>query len=123
MFLEVTGVPPTLGSVKDALILFSSVSFLACGAGCFFLEYLKKEFVRYGFSNQRPLIGLLQICGALGLIAGSWVPLLGKAAAGGLALMMLAGVIVRISIRDTFLQTTPAILYLLVNTYLVFFAY
>ena len=69
------------------------------------------------------MIGLLQICGALGLIGGLWAPLLGKASASGLALMMLAGILVRIKIRDGLLKTTPAVLYFLVNAYLVFFAY
>ena len=79
--------------------------------------------MRYGFSAQRRLIGILQICGATGLIAGLYFPLLGKTGAGGLALMMLAGVLVRIKIRDNLLQTMPAILYFLVNTYLSLFAY
>jgi hypothetical protein len=79
--------------------------------------------VRFGFSAQRGLIGLLQICGALGLIGGLWFPLLGKAGAGGLALMMFVGILVRIKIRDSLLKTTPAVLYFLVNTYLVLLAY
>jgi len=79
--------------------------------------------VRFGFSAQRGLIGLLQICGALGLIGGLWFPLLGKAGAGGLALMMFVGILVRIKIRDSLLKTTPAVLYFLVNNYLVLFAY
>ena len=79
--------------------------------------------MRFGFSAQRGLIGLLQICGALGVIAGLWFPLLGKAGAGGLAVMMFVGILVRIKIRDSLLKTMPAVLYFLVNTYLVLFAY
>jgi hypothetical protein len=106
-----------------AIILFSGISFLVYGVGCFTSQYLKKEFVRYGFSAQRTKIGFLQICGAGGLFVGLWVPLLGKAGAGGLALMMLVGILVRMKIRDNLRQTTPAILYFLVNTYLLLFAY
>ena len=109
--------------MKDEIILFSAISFLAYGLGCFTSRHLKKEFVRFGFSAQRALIGLLQICGALGLIAGLWFPLLGKAGAGGLALMMLCGILVRIRICDSLLKTMPAILYFLVNTYLALCAY
>ena len=109
--------------MKDTIILFSALSFLAYGLGCFTSQHLKKEFVRFGFSAQRGLIGLLQICGALGLIGGLWFPLLGKAGAGGLALMMFVGILVRIKIRDSLLKTTPAVLYFLVNTYLVLLAY
>lgn len=109
--------------MKDALILFSALSFLFYGLGCFTSRHLKREFVRFGFSRQRWLIGLLQICGALGLIGGLWFPVLGTAGAAGLALMMLVGTLVRIKIRDTLLKTTPAVLYFLVNAYLAIFAY
>jgi uncharacterized membrane protein YphA (DoxX/SURF4 family) len=107
-----------------ALTLFSAVSFLFYGFGCFASRYLKKEFERYGFSAQRGLIGSLQILGALGQIGGLclWLPLLGKAAAAGLALMMLVAIGVRIRIRDTPLQIMPAVLYFLVNAYLTFLA-
>ena len=39
-------------------------------------------------------------------------------AAAGLALLMLLGVGVRIKIRDSFLQTLPALGYLALNAYL-----
>jgi len=37
--------------------------------------------------------------------------------------MMLLAILVRIKIQDGFLKTTPAILYFLLNGYLVLFAY
>lgn len=43
---------------------------------------------------------------------------MGQLAAAGLALMMLAAVGVRIWIRDTFVQTLPALFYLALNGYL-----
>ncbi len=79
--------------------------------------------MRFGFSPQRRLIGLLQILGSLALIGGLWLPLLGTAGAVGVALMMLTGILVRIKIRDSLLKTMPAVLYFLVNTYLALFAY
>lgn len=121
--LESTATAPIFKQLKEVIILFSALSFLFYGTGCFTSLYLRAEFERYGFSAQRRLIGFLQICGSLALIIGNWLPILGKAGALGLALMMFAGVIVRIKIRDTFFQTTPAIFYCLLNTYLVFFAY
>jgi len=75
--------------LNETLSLFSALSFLAYGTGCFTSRYLASEFMRYGFSRQRRLIGMLQILGAVALIAGWWLPPLGKAGAGGLALMML----------------------------------
>jgi hypothetical protein len=43
---------------------------------------------------------------------------MGQLAAGGLTLMMLVAIIVRIQIKDTLLQTLPALFYLALNTYL-----
>ncbi len=123
LFLDVLSRSPRIAALKEAIILFSALSFLVYGAGCFTSRHLRDEFVRYGFSRERRLIGFLQICGSLGLIAGMWLPWLGKGGAGGLALMMLVAILVRIRIRDSFLKTTPAILYFFVNTYLAIFAY
>ena len=106
-----------------ALILCSAISFLGYGAACFLSDSLKREFDRYHFGSQRALIGGLQFCAALGLLAGLSQPWMGRAAAAGLALMMLVAVGVRIKIKDTFLQTTPALFYLALNTYLCFAAF
>jgi len=109
---------PSFSGVNNAITLLSALSFLAYGIGCFTSRHLQREFVRFGLSPLRKLIGLLQICGSLGLLAGFRFPLLGQTAAGGLALMMLLAILVRIKIRDNFLKTTPAILYFAVNGYL-----
>lgn len=106
-----------------ALILCSAISFLGYGAACFLSDSLKREVARYGFGSQRALIGGLQLCAALGLLAGLSQPWVGRATAAGLALMMLVAVGVRIKIKDTFLQTTPALFYLVLNTYLCFAAF
>ncbi len=79
---------------------------------------MKREFERYRFGSQRMLVGGLQICAAIGLLAGLSQPWMGRASAAGLALMMLVAVGVRIRIKDTLLQTIPALLYLALNAYL-----
>jgi uncharacterized membrane protein YkgB len=101
-----------------ALILCSAFSFVGYGAACFLSGSFKREFTRYGFGSQRALIGGLQLSAAVGLLVGLSQPWIGRAAAAGLALMMLVGVGVRIKIKDTFLQTTPALFYLVLNAYL-----
>lgn len=101
-----------------ALILFSALSFLGYGLGCFFSAYMKQEFLRYRRGSQRVLVGILQLCAAIGLLAGTSQPWMGIVAAGGLALMMLFAINVRIQIKDTMLQTIPALFYLALNTYL-----
>lgn len=106
-----------------ALILFSALSFLGYGLACFFSTHIRREFDRYRLGSQRALVGALQLGAVLGLLAGLHLPGLGRAAAGGLALMMLVAVGVRIKIKDTFLQTTPALFYLTLNTYLYWAAF
>jgi DoxX-like family len=106
-----------------ALIFCSAISFLGFGSGCFLSGYLKREFDRYGLGSQRALIGGLQLCAAVGLLGGLSQPWMGRAAAGGLALMMLVGVGVRIKIKDSLLQTTPALFYLVLNAYLCLAAF
>ena len=63
------------------------------------------------------------MCAAVGLLVGLSQPWMGRAAAAGLALMMLVAVGVRIKIKDTFLQTTPALFYLVLNAYLCLAAF
>ena len=104
--------------MKTTLILFSALSFLGYGLGCFFSAYLQQEFRRYQLAEQCRLVGILQCLAALGLVAGCWLPWLGQAAAAGLALMMLVALGVRMRIRDRLVQMLPALGYLALNAYL-----
>jgi hypothetical protein len=111
-------IPVNPFALKTTLVIFSALSFLGYGLGCFFSDYLRQEFRRYQLSDQCKLVGGLQCTAALGLIAGFTLPWLGQAAAGGLALMMLVALGVRIRIRDNALQMLPALSYLVLNAYL-----
>ena len=104
--------------LNSVLILFSALSFLGYGTACFLSPYMKREFERYRLASQRTMIGVLQVCAAAGLLAGLSQPWMGRAAAAGLALMMLVAVGVRIRIKDTLLQTVPSLIYLALNAYL-----
>lgn len=107
-------------SLNAALIVFSSISFFVYGLSCFVSTYIKCEFERYGVGPQRALVGGLQLAAATGLLAGLSQAWMGQMAAGGLALMMLVAVGVRIRIQDSLIQTLPALIYLLLNAYLCF---
>lgn len=110
-------------AMTSLLLWFSSISFLVFGSACFVTDYMRGEFARYGLARQRHLVGLLQIMGACGLLAGIRLPGIGQLAAAGLALLMLLGVGVRIKIKDSFLQTLPAMSYLALNIYLCLAAF
>ena len=77
------------------------------------------EFQRYGIPQYRHLTGILQLSAALGLLAGHIQPWMAQVAAGGLALQMACGLIVRFRIGDCWYQCVPAGAYLLLCTYLV----
>lgn len=79
---------------------------------------MRREFARYRLSGQRTLVGSLQCLAGIGLLLGLEHPWIGQAAAGGLTLMMLVAVGVRLRIRDTLPQMLPALGYLLLNAYL-----
>lgn len=91
------------------------VSFLVYGARCLFAEAMVVEFKRWGVSKLRHITGVLEILGALGLVAGQWLPWLGLLSAAGLSLLMVCGLLVRLRIKDSFLQTLPAVIYLTVS--------
>ncbi|MFL1895180.1 hypothetical protein ACJRPK_05725 [Aquimarina sp. 2-A2] len=83
---------------------------------------MKLEFIRFGLAPYRVVTGILQIFG--GLVLGiSWYynfPLLASIAAGGLSLLMLLGFGVRLKIKDTFAQSTPALFFCILNIYLCY---
>ena len=102
------------------LTWISALSFLGYGTCCAITGCMRAEFERFGLARQRILVGVLQLAGATGLLVGFSLPLIGILAAGGLALQMLLAVGVRVKIRDSLLQTLPALFYFLLNTYLCF---
>ncbi len=98
----------------------SSVSFLWYAIDCLTTERMKLEFERYGLSRYRMLTGILQICGVVGLWIGYAVPVIGVLAASGLVIQMLLALGVRIKIKDGFLNSLPAVFYLILNAGLVY---
>ena len=79
---------------------------------------MRREFDRYGLPDQRKLTGLLEILGAAGLLTGLFIPSIGMLAAFGLSLLMFLGFLVRLKLRDGFLKSSPALLYMILNAYL-----
>tara|TARA_Y100000385_G_scaffold233182_1_gene245916 strand:- start:222 stop:479 length:258 start_codon:yes stop_codon:yes gene_type:complete len=73
------------------------------------------EYARWGYKNQRILLGCLQLLGGIGLLIGILNSVLLSVASFLLTFMMIAAVFVRIKINDSIIQMFPAILYTLVN--------
>lgn len=80
-----------------------------------------EEFERYGLPDEmRILTGVLQMAGALSLFIGFFIPLLGLFTAGGLTLMMLVAFVVRLKIKDPFIESFPSLFFMILNGYICF---
>lgn len=81
---------------------------------------MKREFDRYQLANFRVLVGILQLLGGIGLIIGYYYSsILWVFSSLGLAVLMILGTMVRIKIRDSFFQMTPALSYALLCLYIL----
>lgn len=79
---------------------------------------MKAEFKRFGLERFGTLTALLELLGAVGLFIGLYNFQLSIISSGGLALLMLCGVLVRIKMKDSFLLTVPALVYFFINLYI-----
>ena len=97
-------------TLATLLALVSGVLFMASGVSCFVGPDMRKEFGRFGLDRLRILTGALELLGAGGLLVGLWWPPALRLAAGGLALLMLAAVAIRLRQRDAPWLILPAAL-------------
>ena len=106
-------------TIYSFCIVLSSVSFLGYGISYFAGTQMKSEFKRFQLEKLGLLVVVLEILGAVGLLIGFWVskPLL-LLASGGLALLMLLGLIVRFRLKDSLWISLPALFYMLLNGYI-----
>lgn len=99
----------------DILAAASAAAFLFYGSACLFSSKLVAEFERYRLARFRVMVGLLEVAGAAGLVAGWWLPPLQSAAAAGLFALMLCGLWARWRIRDPWYALLPALILAAVN--------
>jgi len=93
--------------------------FLYYGTACLFANGMVEEFERYGLLQFRRATGALEVFGAIGLVAGYLFLPLSILSAGGLSVLMLLGLAVRVKVRDSVLEMLPAVFLLLVNAFIV----
>ncbi len=84
----------------NVLIIISSLSFMGYGITYFTSTKMKSEFKRFRLEKAGSLTAILEILGAAGLLLGfKFRPIL-LVSAGGLAILMLLGVAIRIKFKD-----------------------
>ncbi len=97
------------------LTLISGISFVYYGFSSFFSKKMKIEYKRWGYPEQRFMIGSLQLLGGLGLFLGFVFEPLIPLSSASLMLLMLAAIGVRIKIEDQPLRMIPALFYAVLN--------
>ncbi len=103
------------------LVWFSSIAFIYFGINCFYSKFIISEFIRYNLTKYRKLTGFLQLIGAVGLLIGLYFyPLVLLLAAIGLSILMLAGFMVRLKIKDNFVKSSPAFTFAVINIIIAF---
>jgi len=106
-------------NLLNLLIWFTGVAFIYFGLNCFFSTFIKSEFERYNLPGYRKLTGVLQLCGAFGLLIGLYFnTILLFLASTGLFLLMLGGFIVRLKIKDSFTKSFPAFSFAILNLFI-----
>jgi len=99
--------------------VLSILVFFGYGLYCLVSPSMLAEFERYGLARLRKLTGVLEIAGALGLLASYWFPVLLPITAGCLGLMMVIAIGTRYRIGDPALASVPAALLLLINVFML----
>ena len=107
----------------EILEILSAISFIIYGSLSFTSKRMKGEFRRWGIEKFRSVVGISQFFGGFGLILGFYFPLLTIISSLGITLLMLLGFILRICVNDGFLKSFPALLYLLINSFIFYNSY
>jgi hypothetical protein len=119
-FLSVNGYNLIMNYLLPTCVLISSLSFMGYSISYFTSSHMKTEFERFKLKKLGLFIIILEILGAFGLLAGLlFTPIL-LISSGGLALLMLLGLITRIKSKDSFLVSSPAIFYMILNSYIYY---
>ena len=79
---------------------------------------MEMEFKRFGLEKFGLIIITLQFLGATGLMVGLVFNPLLIISSLGLALLMLAGFLVRLKLKDSILVSLPALFYMSLNAYI-----
>ena len=106
--------------LNTVLLVFSAISFIFYGFTSFFSKRMVSEYSRWGYSDQRILLGFTQLMGGTGLLIGINNSVMLSLVSFLLTFMMITAVFVRIKIKDSFTNMFPAIFYCALN-FIIFY--
>lgn len=98
-----------------ALLIFAAILGLMTAVSGFGKLSMKDnvvEMLNHVGLNERQirLLGTIEILGAIGLLVGIWVPILGSLAALGFIVYFIGAVVAHIRVKDGIKDMAPAIL-------------
>ena len=105
---------------SQVIILFISFSFLFYALHALFSQKMKDEFSRWGVQKYRILISCVQLLSGFSLLLSFFYPFLVIYCSSIFFTMMLGAIFVRIRIKDSFLDTLPALLYFFLNAIILY---
>tara|TARA_Y100000768_G_scaffold120788_1_gene89250 strand:+ start:471 stop:725 length:255 start_codon:yes stop_codon:yes gene_type:complete len=76
---------------------------------------MKSEYARWGYNNQRKIVGSLQLLGGIGLILGLQINILLITTSFCFIMMMTMAIFIRVKIKDNITDVLPAITYLFLS--------
>mgnify|MGYP001313852985 FL=1 len=97
------------------VVIFTGVSFIIYGYSSFISRRMKSEYARWGYNNQRKIVGSLQLLGGIGLILGLQINVLLITTSFCFIMMMTMAIFIRVKIRDNITDILPAITYLFLS--------
>lgn len=102
--------------IYKVLQIFSGVSHIIYGILTLVNPFYEEEFIRYGFPDFRILVGITQTLAGGFLLLGFNSNKFTQYSSAYLAVMMAVGFITRLVIRDGLLLSSPAFIYMVVNS-------
>ncbi len=101
-------------------ILVSGISFIIYGILLLNSLEMQNEFKRFGLEKFTKLTGVLELLGGIGMLVGLKYDIILLISSGGLTLLMLLGLGVRIKLRDSFWLSFPAFFLMALNLFVFF---
>ena len=102
------------------IILFISLSFIFYALSALFSKKMKDEFTRWGFQKFRILLSCVQLLSGFFLLLSFFYPFLVIYCSSIFLIMMLGAIFVRIRIKDSFIDTLPALFYFFLNAVIIY---
>jgi uncharacterized membrane protein YphA (DoxX/SURF4 family) len=106
----------------EVLRALSMLLFFYYGISVLASDAMVREFEKFGLLRFRRLTGILEVLGAAGLLVGYVLPPLVIVASGGLALLMVLGVAVRLRAGPPLTDAVPALVMAIINLYVFLYA-